>query len=70
MLDDEQRVAALQQNIERLQEALRVARMQAERRLVEDVADAVQAAAELRRQPGSLELAAAQGRSVADPVVR
>ena len=45
-----------------VKQALRVARMQAHGRLVEDVADAEEAAAEVRRQAGALGFAAGEGR--------
>ncbi len=60
MLDDEHRVAHVAQVLQRLQQAVVVALMEADRRLVEHVHDAGQAGADLRRQPDALRLAAGQ----------
>ncbi len=62
VLDDEHRVAALLQAAQRQDEPAGVARVQAHRRLVEDVADAEQPAAEMRGEPRPLRLTARQRR--------
>ena len=62
MLDDDQRVAAVAQGTQGVEQQVVVARVQADRRLVEDVAHAPQVGAELGRQPDALGLAARQGR--------
>ena len=58
VLDDEHRVAARAQLLERVEQHRVVARVQADGRLVEDVADAAQVGAELRGEPDALRLAA------------
>ena len=62
VLDDEHRVAEVAQAVQRLDQPLVVALVQADRRLVEDVQHARQLAAELRREPDALRLAARQRR--------
>ncbi len=62
VLDHHQRVALVAQRAQGVQQDLVVARMQADGRLVQHVAHALQVAAELRRQPDALRLAARQGR--------
>ena len=62
VLDHEQRVALAAELLERVEQHAVVARMQADRRLVEHVADAAQVRAELRRQPDALGLAARERR--------
>ncbi len=60
VLDDDQRVALVARALlQRVEQDLVVARVQADRRLVEHVADALQVAAELRREADALRLAAA-----------
>ena len=61
VLDDDHRVAEVAQPHHRVDEALVVALVQADRRLVEHVEHADQAAADLRRQPDALRLAAREG---------
>ena len=58
VLDDDHRVAEIAQAIQRAQQPLVVALVQADRRLVEDVHDADQAGADLAREPDALRLAA------------
>ena len=58
VLDDQHGVAAVAQLVERVEEHGVVARMQADGRLVEDVADAAQVRAELGGQADALALAA------------
>ena len=58
-------VAALLQAVEHIDEALVVARMEADGRLVEDVEHANEAAADLRGQADALHLAAREGRALA-----
>ena len=62
VLDDDDRVALRREPRDRVEQQIVVARMQADRRLVEDVADAAQVRAELRREPDALRLAARQRR--------
>ena len=63
VLDHEQRVAQIAQLFERADQAAVVARMQADRRLVEHVEHAAQSAAHLAGQPNSLGFAAGERRS-------
>ena len=65
VLDHDQRVALGAEARERVEQDLVVARMQADGRLVEDVADAAQVGAELRREPDALRLAARERRRAA-----
>ncbi len=58
VLDDDERVAEVAQARQRLDEPVVVALVQADRRLVEDVEDADEARADLRREPDALRLAA------------
>ena len=73
VLDDQHRVSEVPQALERPEEPPVVAGVQPDTRLVEDVQDPHQAAADLRRQPDSLCLASSQGvgrtpeRQVAQP---
>ena len=60
MLDDDHRVADVAQVRQRAEQALIVALVQADRRLVEDVHDADQAGADLAGQPDTLRFAARQ----------
>ena len=60
VLDDDHRVAEIAQAIQRAQQALVVALVQADRRLIEDVHDADQAGADLAREPDALRFAARQ----------
>ena len=75
MLDHHKRVAALAQFAQGAQQDLVVTRMQADGRLVEHIANALQIAAQLRGQPDALRLAArergraAVQRQVAQPHV-
>ncbi len=62
MLDDDDRVAHVAQLRERVEQLLIVARVQADRRFVEDVEHADQAAADLPGQPNSLRFAARERR--------
>src|SRR6185436_14891536 len=62
VLDDHDRVALGNELLDRREQQRVVARVQADRRLVEDVADAAQVRAELRREPDALGLAAGQRR--------
>mmetsp|Transcript_21568 Transcript_21568/g.83913 ORF Transcript_21568/g.83913 Transcript_21568/m.83913 type:complete len:326 (+) Transcript_21568:1061-2038(+) len=62
MLDHHQGVAPVAQGGQRLQQDLVVARVQADGGLVQHIADALQIAAELGRQPDALGLAARQRR--------
>ena len=66
VLDDDDRVAEVAQPLERRDQALVVALVEADRRLVEDVEHADEPRADLRRQPDPLRLAARQrgGRAV------
>jgi hypothetical protein len=61
MLDHEERVALGAQGLERGDEPVVVAGVQADGRLVEDVEHAGEIGAELRRQPDALGLAAGEG---------
>ena len=65
VLDDDQRVAEVAQLRQRADQLVVVALVQADRRLVEDVQHAHQLAADLRRQPDALCLAAGQRRRAA-----
>ena len=60
VLDDDERISFLAQCRQRFEQTDVVARMQSDRRFVEDVEDAAQIRAELRRQPDALRFAAAQ----------
>ena len=60
VLDDEHGVAEIAQPVQRADQPLVVALVQADRRLVEHVQHARQLAAELRREPDALRLAARQ----------
>jgi hypothetical protein len=60
VLDDDHRVADVAQVLERLQQAVVVALVQADRRLVEHVHDAGQPGTDLRGQADALRLAAGQ----------
>ena len=60
VLDDEHRVAVLLQVAQRVDQPLVVARMQADRRFVENVAGADQPGADAGRQANALQLAAAE----------
>ena len=62
VLDDDDRVAQVAQLGERVEQPLVVARVQADRRLVEDVEHADQAAADLAGQADALRLAAGERR--------
>ena len=62
VLDDDHRVALVAESGERFQQAVVVAGMQADGRLVEDVEHADQPAADLAGQPDPLHLAARKGR--------
>ncbi|EDT04028.1 hypothetical protein BamIOP4010DRAFT_2429 [Burkholderia ambifaria IOP40-10] len=62
MLDDDERIALVAELAQRVQQDPVVARMQADRRLVEHVAHALQVAAELRGEPDALGFAARQAR--------
>ena len=62
VLDHHQRIAGRGQLVERVEQHRVVARMQANGRLIEHVADALQVRAELRRQPDALCLAAGERR--------
>ena len=62
VLDHDQRVALVAQLLQRVEQDLVVARVQADGRLVEHVADALQVAAELRREADALRLAARERR--------
>ena len=68
VLDDDDRVSLVAEILEAVQEQRVVARVQADRRLVEDVDDADQSAADLGRQANSLRLAAGQGRALRSSV--
>ena len=61
VLDDDHAVALVAKPAQAGEQPVGVARVQAGRRLVEDVADAHQPRAELRRQPDPLQLAAGEG---------
>ena len=58
MLDDDHRVADVAQLLQRLQQALVVALVQADRWLVEDVHDAGEAGADLRSESNPLRFTA------------
>src|SRR6476660_3728928 len=60
VLDDHERVSFFAQRGERFEKTQVVARMQADGRLVENVENAAQIRAELRRQPDPLRFAATQ----------
>ena len=60
VLDDDHRVAEVAQPHERVDEALVVALVQPDRRLVEHVEHADEPAADLRREPDALRLAAGE----------
>ena len=62
VLDDEDGVAEIAEAPQRLEEARVVALVEADRRLVEDVEDADERRADLRRQANALRLAARQRR--------
>src|SRR5438045_1988046 len=64
VLDDDDRVPEVAQLEQRVQQPLVVALVQPDRRLVQDVADADQPAADLRREPDPLRLAAREGRAL------
>src|SRR2546425_7080587 len=68
VLDDDDRVAASAERLERVEQHRPIARMEADRRLVEDVADTAQVRAELRRQADALGLAARE--RVGTPIER
>src|SRR5580765_2995019 len=61
VLDHQHRVAEAAQALERLEQAVVVLLVEADRRLVEDVEHAREAAADLRGEADALALAAAQG---------
>ena len=63
MLDDDDRVALIAQVAQAAQQQLVVARMQPDRRLIEDVHDADQPATDLPSQPNALRLPARKRRS-------
>ena len=65
VLDHDQRVALGAEARERVEQDLVVARVQADGRLVEDVADAAQVGAQLRREADALRLAARERRRAA-----
>ena len=65
MLHHHQRVALAGERVQRVEQYLVVARVQADGRLIEHVAHALQVAAQLRRQANALRLAAAQRRRAA-----
>ena len=62
MLDDDERVALGLEFRKRVEQDAVVARMQADRRLVEHIAHPLQVRAELRREPDALGLAARERR--------
>ena len=62
VLDDDDGVALRRELRDRIEQQRVVARVQADRRLVEDVADAAQIRAELRGEPDALRFAARQRR--------
>ena len=62
MLDHEDRIAQVAELADRADQPAVIARMESDRRLVEDVKHAGQAAADLRRQADPLRLAAREGR--------
>ena len=62
MLDDDHGVPAVSQTLERIDETLVVARMESDRRLIEDIEDASKPLSDLRRETDALRLAAGEGR--------
>ena len=58
MLDDDERVAEIAEMLQRRQEAVVVALMKSDARLIEDVEHAHESRADLRRKPYALRLAA------------
>ena len=58
MLDDDERVAEIAEMLQRRQEAIVVALMKSDARLIEDVEHAHESRTDLRRQPYALRLAA------------
>ena len=68
VLDDKQRVAQIAQALQNFDQAVRIARMQADRRLVEHVERADEVRSERRRKLNTLRFAARQGRG--EPVER
>src|SRR4051812_2523778 len=62
MLDDQQRIALRSKPRERVEQDAVVTRMQADGRLIEDVAHPLQIGAELRGKPDPLRFATRQGR--------
>ena len=62
VLDDEERVAEVAERLQRGQEALVVARVEPDRRFVEDVEDPDEAGTDLRREGDPLRLPAAERR--------
>ena len=62
VLDDNERFDLVAERLQRREQDLVGARVQADGRFVDDVARALQVAAELRREANALRLAAAQGR--------
>ena len=60
MLHDEDRIALIAQPFQRIDQLVVVDRMEADRRLIEDVDRAHKARADLRRKPDPLRFAAAQ----------
>src|SRR5690606_458253 len=62
VLDDEQRISFRLQAFERIEQHAIVSCMQADRRLIEDVANALQVRSELRRETNALRFAAGQRR--------
>src|SRR5690606_15736568 len=65
VLDDVDGIALHRQRADRVEQQTVVARMKTDRRLVEDVADAPQIRAELRREPDALRFAAGERRRAA-----
>ena len=63
MLDDDERVAKVAQSLERGEQLVVVALVQADRRLVKDIENAHQARADLRRETDALRLAAGECRA-------
>ena len=61
VLDNDERVPLRAQRRQRLEQPHIIARMQTDRRLIENVEDAAQIRTKLRRQPDALRFAAAQG---------
>jgi hypothetical protein len=60
VLDDEQRITSIGELIQRIEQDLVVARMQTDRRFIQDVTDALQIRTELRSQTNALRLTARQ----------